>query len=178
MVELRDGSLMMFMRTSLGHQCRSISNDRGQTWSDVEPVPELISPVSPVSVKRIPSTGDLLAVFNKTYDPIGCRGPCAMGWRTPLTATISLDDGKTWSLLRNIENDPKLVFDYVSITFLDSDEVLLTYHVTEFFGQLYKWRRNLKLKILPVQWLYEEAGSGKTALPAWPKNTGWPPARN
>ena len=167
-VERSDGSLMMFMRTSLGHQYRSTSIDRGETWTEAEPVVELVSPVSPVSVKRIPSTGDLLAVFNKTYDPLGCPGPCAMGWRTPLTATVSQDDGGTWALLRNIESDPKLTFDYVSITFLEEeDEALLTYHVTEFFGHKYKWRRNLKLKILPVAWFYEEAGGGGTALPAW-----------
>ena len=101
-----------------------------------------------------------------------------MGWRSPLTATISLDDGKTWSLLKNIENDPKLAFDYVSITFLEGDEVLLTYHVTQMFGHIYKWRRNLKLKILPIAWFYEDAGSGKTAIPAWPENTAWPPKKN
>jgi len=32
-VELNDGALMMFMRTSLGHQYRSVSRDQGQTWS-------------------------------------------------------------------------------------------------------------------------------------------------
>ena len=52
-VELNDGSIMMFMRTSVGHQCRSISRDCGKTWGPVEPVLEMISPVSPVSVKRI-----------------------------------------------------------------------------------------------------------------------------
>ena len=176
-VERNDGSLMMFMRTNLGHQYRSVSLDRGETWSEAEPVPELISPVSPVSVKRIPSTGDLLAVFNKTYDPHWFLGACGMGWRTPLTATVSLDDGDTWSLLRNVENDPKLSFDYTSITFLD-DEVLLTYHVTEFFGHIYNWRRNLKLKILPVAWFYENAGTGKTAFPTWPANIAWPPQKD
>lgn len=156
-VEQLDGSLLMFMRTSLGHQYQSISHDRGETWSSPEPVSELISPVSPVSVKRIPSTGDLLAIFNKTYDPIGKPGPCWMGFRSPLTATISRDDGRTWKILRNIENDPTRGFDYVSIAFIEGDEVLLTYHTTEFFNGLHDWRRNLKLKILPVHWFYEEA---------------------
>jgi len=165
-VELLDGSVMMFMRTSMGHQYRSFSADRGQTWSEPEPILELISPVSPACIKRIPSTGHLLAVFNKTYDPHGFKRPCGTGWRTPLTATISLDDGNTWSLLRNIENDPKLTFDYTSITFLDGDEVLFTYHLTEFFGEITHWRRNLKLTILPVAWFYDpRAGGGKTSLP-------------
>ena len=173
-VERRDGSLLMFMRTSLGHQYRSTSRDRGQTWIEAVAVPELVSPVSPVSVKRIPANGDLLAIFNKNYDPIGAYGPCAMGLRTPLTATISQDDGETWTYLRNIENEPKLTFDYTSITFLDTDEVMLTYHSTQFFGELKKWRRSMKLKILPVGWFYEGSGSGAYAMPPWPYKSAWP----
>jgi len=99
-----------------------------------------------------------------------------MGWRTPLTATLSRDDGNTWPLLRNIENDPKLSFDYVSITFLeDEEEVLLTYHMTKFFPQINRHRRNLKLKILPVPWFYEDSGSGETELPASWIPPAWPP---
>ena len=175
-VELNDGSIMMFMRTSVGHQCRSISRDCGKTWGPVEPVLEMISPVSPVSVKRIPSTGHLLAIFNKTYDPLCAHGPCHMGWRTPLTATVSLDDGTSWSLLRNIENDPEVTYDYVSITMLDTVEVLLTYHWTRFYSESpTDWKRHLKLKILPVKWFYEDSGTGKTALPPWTMKTAWPP---
>ncbi len=164
-VEKKDGSLMMLMRTSRGHQYRSLSSDRGDTWSEVKPVPELISPVSPVSVKRIPSTGHLLAIFNKTYDPLGRPGPSGYGFRTPLTATISLDDGNSWTLLKNIENDPTKGFDYVSMTFLPGDEVLLTYHQTEFSTSVIDWRRNLKLKILPVAWFYESAGDPASVMP-------------
>ena len=164
-VELTDGSLMMFMRTSRGHQYQSVSHDRGHTWSAVGSVAELISPVSPVNVKRIPATGDLLAIFNKTYDPIGRPGLKGFGMRTPLTASVSLDDGKSWSLLRNIENDPQLVFDYPSITFLGGEQVLVCYHQTQYFSSLTDWRRNFKLKILPVQWFYESSGSGKTTIP-------------
>ncbi len=179
-VERRDGSLLMYMRTSIGHQCRSVSTDRGETWGPVEPVIEMISPVSPVSVKRIDSTGHLLAIFNKTYDPLMANGPCHMGWRTPLTATISLDDGEHWSLLRNIENDPKYTYDYVSITMLPSDEVLLTYHWTKWEDpqNLYSWRRHYKLKVLPVAWFYD--GSGEQAshgYPPYPMKTSWPPQR-
>lgn len=175
-VELKDGSLMMFMRTSVGHQCRSVSSDRGETWGPVETVIEMVSPVSPVTVKRIPSTGHLLAIFNKTFDPLCTHGACHMGWRTPLTATVSLDDGQSWSLLRNVENDPKLSFDYVSIAMLEGDEVLLTYHWTRFYSaSRTDWRRHLKLKILPVQWFYEDSGTGQTAFPVWPANVSWPP---
>ena len=35
------------------------------------------------------------------------------------------------------------------------EEVLLTYHETHFIGpKPTDWRRNLKLKILPVDWFY------------------------
>lgn len=179
-VERLDGSLLMYMRTSIGHQCRSVSTDRGETWGPVEPVLEMISPVAPVSVKRIDSTGHLLAIFNKTYDPLMNNGPCGMGWRTPLTATISLDDGETWPLLRNIENDPKFTYDYVSITMLTGDEVLLTYHWTAWEDpkEIYSWRRHYKLNILPVDWFYQGAGEQHSKMiPPSPTEYSWPPQR-
>lgn len=58
---------------------------------------------------------------------------------------------------------------FLSVTFLDSDEVLFTYHLTKFFVEITHWRRNLQLKILPVAWFYDPcAGMGKTVLPPIP----------
>jgi len=95
-----------------GHQVRSVSREPGERWSAVEPVIEMVSPVSPVSVKRIPSTGTA-AVFNKTY--IRCaRRVVHMGGGRRSRRRVA-GRGKTVAL-RNVENDPKLSYDYVSIT--------------------------------------------------------------
>src|SRR5690606_11291870 len=63
LVFLKDNSLLMFIRTDLGTQLYSQSADMGKTWSQVSKS-QLISPVSPATIERIPSTGDLLAVWN------------------------------------------------------------------------------------------------------------------
>jgi len=155
-VELMDGKVMMFSRTSKGHPYRTFSADAGATWSPPEPVPDLVAPVSPQQIKRIPSTGDLLVIYNNNFEPNWADQPGPHGGRRePLTAAISKDDGKTWGLKRNIETHPTHMFDYASITFL-RDEVLLTYHETEWMSSRQTdWRRNLKLKILPVSWFYK-----------------------
>ncbi|MFP4175727.1 MAG: sialidase family protein [Candidatus Brocadiia bacterium] len=62
-VELEDGRVYMWARTDLGTQYEAISEDGGETWSRARPSP-LCSPLSPASIKRLPGTGDLLAVWN------------------------------------------------------------------------------------------------------------------
>jgi hypothetical protein len=62
-VELKNGLVMMFIRTRLGRQYVSYSDDQGESWSAVEPS-NMLSPQSPALIKRIPKTGDLLLVWN------------------------------------------------------------------------------------------------------------------
>ena len=61
-VELKDGSILMWIRTNAGCQYMSRSTDRGISWSTPEPS-ALVAPVSPATIKRLP-TGDLLAIWN------------------------------------------------------------------------------------------------------------------
>ena len=62
-VELKDGRVMMFIRTQLGSQYLSWSSDGGDTWPEPNSS-SILSPLSPASIKRIPKTGDLLMVWN------------------------------------------------------------------------------------------------------------------
>ncbi|MHC4510340.1 MAG: sialidase family protein [Planctomycetota bacterium] len=120
-VELKDGRLMMFMRTNAGSQYICYSQDGGETWSKAQPS-SLASPLSPASIKRIPWTGDLLCVWN---DHSGIhRYP--EGRRTPLCLAVSKDEGKTWSRSRIIEGNPDGWYCYTAITFV-GDRVLLAY---------------------------------------------------
>ncbi|MCF6286875.1 MAG: glycoside hydrolase, partial [Candidatus Hydrogenedentes bacterium] len=62
-IELKDGRVLMMMRTGLGGQYQSLSDDGGETWST--PVPTALKgSAAPVSLTRLPSTGDILAVWN------------------------------------------------------------------------------------------------------------------
>ena len=87
-VELKDGRLMMFIRTDAGSQYVCHSSDGGETWSKPGPS-SLASPLSPASIERIPWTGDLLCVWN---DHSGVH-PFPEGRRTPLCLAISKDEG-------------------------------------------------------------------------------------
>jgi len=120
-VELKDGRIMMFIRASGGVQQLSYSKDKGETWSHIE-ASDIKSPVSPASIERIPSTGDLLLVWNNNDG----SNPATKGKRTPLTVAISNDEGKTWRNIKNIESDPNGWYCYIAIHFTKKD-VLLGY---------------------------------------------------
>ena len=148
LVELRDGRVLMVIRTELGKIYKSYSPDLGDSWSVPQPTP-LVSPSSPSTVARIPSTNDLLIVWNN--QPLGAKATWAQ--RTPLTAAVSRDEGETWENSKNIERDPGYGFAYTSVTFV-RELTYLTY---------YSWRHgargfentNLKLSIMPQSWFYE-----------------------
>ncbi len=120
-VELKDGRLMMFMRTNAPSQYICHSSDGGETWSQARPS-NLISPLSPASIERIGWTGDLLCVWN---DHSGAHTFPA-NRRTPLCLAISRDEGETWSKSRILEGNPDGWYCYTAITFV-GDRLLLAY---------------------------------------------------
>lgn len=74
-VELKDGRLLMLMRTYVGSFYRSFSTDGGETWS--EPTDAGIpAPGAMPTLVRIPKTGDLLLLFNYG-EPDEIDGPLA-----------------------------------------------------------------------------------------------------
>ena len=126
-VELKDGRVMMFIRTQLGSQYLSCSSDGGDTWEEPK-VSSILSPLSPASIKRIPKTGDLLMVWNdhSEVNPDFRSSATTGGKRTPLTVAISRDEGKTWIHARDVLNDPEGWYCYTAITFAGS-RVLLAF---------------------------------------------------
>ena len=86
LVERRDGSLWMLVRTSYGIG-ESFSRDRGVTWSPLTPA-SIQHPASRFFIRRL-SSGNLLLV---KHGPITTRTE-----RSHLTAYLSSDDGSTWS---------------------------------------------------------------------------------
>lgn len=130
-VELKDGRVMMFIRTILGSQYLSYSSDGGDTWTPPQPS-SILSPLSPASIKRIPKTGDLLLVWNdhSAVDPairaVETPERSFGGKRTPLTVAISKDDGKTWINHQNLLADPEGWYCYTAIHFVGS-RVLLAF---------------------------------------------------
>jgi Neuraminidase (sialidase) len=124
-VELKNGQVLMFIRTTLGSQYFSYSKDGGNRWSEAQPS-KLESPLAPASIKRIPTTGDLLVVWND-HSRVPTEFKATMeqgGKRTPLTVAISKDNGKTWVNARNLLDDPGGWYCYTAIHFVDRDVLL------------------------------------------------------
>ena len=140
-VELKDGRVLMLMRTGMGGQYKSVSQDGGANWTEPA-LTTLTGTAAPVSISRIPSTRDLLAIWNNN---LGKDRPGNVG-RTPLTAAISKDEGETWEGLRNIEERPGDAWAYPAVTWVD-DHALVTY-----FN--YSGGHSLQLQILPTPWFY------------------------
>jgi len=143
-VELKDGRLMMFMRTNAGSQYICYSQDGGEIWSKAQPS-NLISPLSPASIKRIPWTGDLLCVWN---DHSGIHRYPA-GRRTPLCLAVSKDEGKTWSRSRILEGNPDGWYCYTAITFVKNRAILAYCAGDKEIGGL----NRLKVLALSRDWL-------------------------
>lgn len=143
-IELKNGDIMMLIRANHGIQYKSCSKDKGETWSKAEPS-NINSPLSPASIARIPSTGDLFLVWNNN----GEKGPGYFkGKRNPFTVAISKDEGKTWQNIKNIEDDPNLAFCYGAIHFT-KDHVLIAYGVwTKVYVDEYITR-------LSYDWIYD-----------------------
>ena len=130
-VELKDGRLYAYCRTDVGCHYEMRSEDGGETWS--APGPScFLAPCSPLCIKRIPATGDLLAVWNDHSGRLAKVRAAdntfrSSSWgRTPLVAAISRDEGATWTRRKLIEADPRRGFCYTAIHFVD-DAVLLAY---------------------------------------------------
>jgi len=142
-VELKDGRLFCLLRNTNQRQYYSISEDGGDHWS--EPAPTVLpSPESPALIKRIPTTGDLLVLWNNVASP--------SNWpRTPLTAAISKDEGESWTNFRDVDNRKDFDAAYPSVTFVDG-EALVAY-----YSRPTRWKRDTEvgLRIYKIEQFYE-----------------------
>ncbi len=120
-VELKDGRLMMFIRTDAGSQYICHSADGGETWSKPGPS-DLASPLSPASIERVPWAGKPFCVWN---DHSG-EHPFPKDRRTPLCWAASWDEGRTWAPSHIIEDNPDGWYCYTAIAFVDN-RILLAY---------------------------------------------------
>ena len=141
-VELADGRLFCLLRNTNKCQYASISEDGGDHWTQPRPT-ALASPESPALVKRIPATGDLLVLWNNVAS--------AGNWpRTPLTAAISRDEGRTWVNQRDVDQRADHDAAYPSVTFV-GDEALVAY-----YSRSTAWKRDseITLRIYKIDQFY------------------------
>jgi sialidase-1 len=151
-IELKDGRLFGWCRTDKGCQYGMTSDDGGNTWSPPQPT-SFKSPNSPLSMKRIPATGDLLAVWNDHSGRfLFPKDHPQFGGRTPLVSAISRDEGQTWEHPREIENDQKAGYCYTAIYFVKKWVLLAFWAGKEEGG---KTTTSLRLRRAALDWFYE-----------------------
>jgi BNR repeat protein len=178
--ELPDGKLLMLMRTMVGRLFKSFSEDNGNTWSLPSPTP-LAADNAPCAMRRIPSTGDLLCVWNHLSNDEIRRGMR----RSRLSSAITRD-GETWSHFRSIEWHPCVpersgyiqpeekiqctrslahigelpegwgTSAYATLGF-NGNQVIVSYDHTVNALRTGKMASRQKHRILPVSWFYERA---------------------
>jgi len=129
-VELKDGRLLMFARTYSGYPVFAYSEDKGESWGPPVPREDISMPYAGLpTVRRIPSTGDLLFIWisERSQD----KEKPEVHRRCALTAAISKDEGETLIGQRHIARDPEDDFGYQCVEFLGDDVVLVGYHTRE-----------------------------------------------
>ena len=144
---------MMLTRTTDGCQYRSDSHDGGESWSSAEPT-NIMSPCSPATLRRIPSTGDILMVWNDHSGAFAKYGQK----RTPLTTALSRDEGRTWENTKVLEDDPDGWYCYTSACFVTDDggkewAVLAYCAGNSQIGGL----NLLQVTVVETSWIYERA---------------------
>jgi Neuraminidase (sialidase) len=145
-VELKDGRLMMLARTDQGCQYRSFSKDGGATWSAPEES-NIRSPLSPVAIDRIPSTGDLILVWNDHENVDEAH----RARRTPFTVAVSQDEGKTWIHKKTLDDDPDGWFCYTAIAIVNERVILAHCAGDSKVGHLTRTR----MTSFDLSWLYK-----------------------
>ena len=144
-VELAGGDVLSWARTDVGAQWGCVSTNAGLPWPPFAAT-SLKSPLSPASIKHLPGSADLLAVFN---DHSGAF-PFTHGQRTPLVAAVSSDGGATWPLRKVLEDDPKGRYCYTAMHFVDG-AVLLGY--LDFRGTGAQESNRLLIRRVDLGWL-------------------------
>lgn len=137
MVELKDGRILCFLRTTTGRIYQSYSEDEGVHWSTPGPT-HFPAPDAEPLLTRIPETGDLMFMWNNVESH--------SNWpRTPLSVALSKDEGKSWGHYHDIDPRPNRDAAYPSVYFQD-DEAVVTYYTrstswardTEVMMRIYK----------------------------------------
>lgn len=143
-VELNDGRVMMITRTQLGHIAAAHSSDGGDTWGEPFAL-NVTAPEAPATIGRLPSTGDLLLIWNNTF----AAGKDHGGRRTPLTVAVSSNEGKTWRHVRDLETRTDRTYSYPSLLFAGS-RAILSYWERDSQSD----RFSARFRSLPMAWFY------------------------
>lgn len=143
-IELKDDSVLMYIRANTGYQWYASSFDGGQTWQNQRPA-SFVGPLSPATFRRL-NDGRLINIFNdhEGREDLGSA-------RTPLTIAVSTDEGETWPLRKDLEtgHDPEVRarYHYCYTAAIElNDRLLLAYCAEDHL-------RHLRIMSVPKTWI-------------------------
>ena len=156
-LELTNGSLVMFSRSYVDWQYWTYSHDGGETWGPSVPS-GIVSPGSPLTIIKL-KNGDWLMAWNdlRGHPEKFKGGGSCHGTRTPMTLAVSKDEGRTWIHRRVLEGDTYASWGYwycyPSMIETDDGNVLVHYN--------YVSRRKKgalaesHIARVPLSWIYD-----------------------
>lgn len=123
LTELRDGRLMMHMRSLHGiYRCFAEGVER--PWTDCDVFEGFHVCCSPQTIKRLPGSDRLIMLYNdRGSTPVG---EAAFHLRTPLSVALSDDEGRTWMRWGSLEDETRN-YCYFSLMFF-GERFLITYY--------------------------------------------------
>jgi predicted neuraminidase len=140
-IQLGDGRLLAYLgrgtKDPERHLWRTVSRDRGFTWSRPER-DRLPNPGTPVEALRLRSGSLLLAFNNSATD------------RSPLTLALSSDEGRNWRQTRDLEAGPG---EYTDPSLLQTEDGAI--HVTYTYQ-----RRAIKHVVVNEEWIRAATAAG------------------
>ncbi|CAG7627012.1 exo-alpha-sialidase [Paenibacillus allorhizosphaerae] len=151
-VQLADGQVKIYARTSAGYIYEVTSDDEGRTWHDLKPT-AFQSPLAPFSVKRDPYTNNVYMVWDNS-PPSGASRVLP---RWPLSMAVSADSAKTWKTVTNLE-EKEGNYGYPQLLFMKDRIIVSYYHTNQ-----YNWTNQLvSVKSVTFDRGYLEAGGAKS----------------
>lgn len=145
--ELADGRIYLYCRTPLGYMYHTYSEDKGLTWGALKPVKDIISPLSPQSIRRIPGSQRLICIYNDRSSL--SWGDENWSWRTLLTLSVSDNSGITWRKICEIENVSHN-YCYTSILFTRERIILTDYESENLPDGTRRNLASLKMQVLDL----------------------------
>lgn len=148
--KLKNGILMMNLRTQLGSVYLSQSKDSGETWS-LTRSSGLEAPEAPLVMAAFPDSDDLLVVY--------CSGKFETkhhhkGERTPIMAAISKDASKSWRKIGPIAGGNH-EFGATGICFTSNGKAVIAYNWVRI-----PWDRpgqgGTRVAIIDKEWFYQK----------------------
>ena len=126
LIQLENGLIWCYIRTTVGRQYEMFSEDNGQTWTVPSPS-RFTSPSAPLCVKKL-SDNRLLAVWNPIPKYNGSKDVVDGVWtdgRKQLNLAILDQEAKNFQFSKVVEYDEGSGFCYTAIHETDKGDILL-----------------------------------------------------